>query len=412
MFTVEDCIETLAGVQKQNGEFKLDRSDYNLITSLARQTHRGVAYTDRQHQLAVGKIFHYKDQFISNGYNIDVAVKNLRLPIREIDRRRWIKISEHPGNNTHKAEDKVLWIAVRFVFQKKLISEIEHIKRTLGDSVFDKVEKTHYFPLNERTVYEIISTFNQSKGFEIEQELKEYYEKLETMANNKEQYLPGIYGLKLKNLHEKNLDYAISSIGEPSLENLHQYYDQKDRFGLYHFDQTDVNSSIRNLTTLSKKIVLRKNSQILVNKKEYTVENLAESVLELYRFPLVIILNEKTCYDELVQYHRAFNGIIPEESCSVMFRLDNADGAEFNQYIKRHNLNNLVDKNTKIVYINNSKIPKPLLKGEWRPITAISNHSGYRGGSSKVDTYVESMDLVMHYDDDVSPWKRKIIEKI
>ena len=50
------------------------------------------------------------------------------------------------------------------------------------------------------------------------------------------------------------------------------------------------------------------------------------------------------------------------ESCSVLFRLDNdADGAEFNQYIKRNNLNNLVDNNTKIVYISNNKIPKPML---------------------------------------------------
>lgn len=412
MNTVEDCIEILAGMQKQNGEFNLERSDYNLITSLARQTYKGIAYTDRQYQLAVQKVSYYKDQFESNGYNIDLALESLRLPTRQLDRSRWVKIVDAPNKMVYKSEDKGLWIAIRFVFQKKLISEIEHIKRTIGDGIYDKLEKTHFFPLNERNAYEIISTFNQDKGFEVEQELKEYYEKLKFMNQNKEQYLPGIYNFKLKNLHEKNLDYAISSIGEPSLDNLHFYYDQKDRFGLYHFDEHDVSASMKNLTSLSRKIVQRTKNQILINNKEFTIENLAESVLELYRFPLIVVLTEKTCYDELIKYHRAFEGIIPNESCSVMFRLDNADGAEFNQYIKRHNLNNLVDNDTKIVYINSSKIPKPLLKSDWQPIAAITNSSGYRSNTSKVDTYIENLDLIIHYDDDVSPWKRRIIEKI
>ena len=411
MRTVEDCIEILAGMQKHEGEFNLERSDHNLITSLARQTHKGIAYTDRQYQLALQKVQSYKDQFKENGYDVELAVESLRLPIRQLDRSRWVKVTDYPGNNVHRAEDKGPWIAVRFVFQKKLISEIEHIRKTLGDSIYDKVEKTHYFPLNERNAYEIISTFNESKGFEVEEELKEYYEKLKDMQENKEQHIPGIYKFRLKNLHEKNLNYALSSIGEPSLENLHQFYDQRDRYGLSYFDAEDITTSIRNLTTLSKKIVQRNSNQVLVNNKQYTVENLAEAVLELYRFPLLIILNEKTCYDELVKYHSAFNGIISEDNCSVMFRLDNADGAEFNQYIRRHNLNGLVDKNTKIVYISSNKIPKPLLKSEWQPIAVITNHSG-RSGASKVDTYIESMDLVIHYDDDVSPWKRKIIEKI
>jgi hypothetical protein len=125
------------------------------------------------------------------------------------------------------------------------------------------------------------------------------------------------------------------------------------------------------------------------------------------------VLNEKTCYDELVQYYNAFNGIIPSESCSVMFRLDNSDdGINFNQFVRTHNLNNTVDKSTKIVYISNSKLPKPLVKNDWMPTAAISRHSGYAGRGSKVETFIDSLDLVMYYEDDVSPWKRNSIEKI
>ena len=46
-------------------------------------------------------------------------------------------------------------------------------------------------------------------------------------------------------------------------------------------------------------------------------------------------------------------------------RLDNEYNSNFNQYIKDNNLNNSLDKSTKVVYIRSNKIPKPLLKLNW-----------------------------------------------
>ena len=249
MKTVEDCIEILVGLQEQNGEFNIERSDYNLVTSLARQTFRGTAYTDRQCELARQKVLHYKDQFESNGYHIDLALEELRMPLRQVDRSRWIKLVDHQGPNRVYEADKAPFIAVRFIFQKKLISSIDAIKRSLGDGDYDKQEKIHYFPFNETTAYEILSVFNETNSFEVEEQLKEYYEKLVNMKNNKENYLPGIYGFKLKNLHEKSFNYALSSIGEPNIDNLYQYYDQKEKFGIHYFDDDDLKQSMRSLTS-------------------------------------------------------------------------------------------------------------------------------------------------------------------
>jgi len=153
------------------------------------------------------------------------------------------------------------------------------------------------------------------QGEDLEEQLKEYYGKLLKMKENEEGYLPGIYSLKLKNLHEKSFEYAISSIGEPNIDNLCRYYDQKDKFGLNYFDDEDLTKSLRSLTALSQKVINRNKSQVQINPKQYTIENLAETVLELYRFPLLIVLTEKDCYSELVQFHKAFNGIISNETC-------------------------------------------------------------------------------------------------
>ena len=405
MFTVEDYIELLTGF-KGNADIKLDKSDYSLMFSFAKQIAKSTPFTDRQYELAKTKIIYYKDQLLKNDYEVN-DLSQLRMPLRSIDRSRWIKIVE--------LNETELWVGIRFIFQKKLIVQLDKLKSYLAtedDAFYDKENKIHYFRLTERNVYNIVSTFKDVTNFEVQEELLIYYEKLKQMKNNKQDYIPGIYGMELKNLHSKSLEYAISSIGAPTAENLCQFYDQKDRFGLHHFDEEDLYESAKQLTPLSKKIINRNLSQVLVNSTQYTINNLAEVILELYRFPLLIVLNEKFCYDELIQFHRAFNGIIPNESCSVLFRLDNnTDGTEFNQYIRANNLNNKVDNNTKIVYISNNKVPKPLLTSDWAPVTAITTSSN-RSHGAKTEAYIEMLDLVMHYDSDVSPWKRKQIETL
>ena len=407
METLEDCIEHLVGIQsRETDKFDIDSSDYNLLTSLARQTFKGTAYTDRQAELAKQKLLQYKDQFDANGYNIDNSYSNLRMPLRSIDRSRWVKVFDEE----HLISDEEgPWIGVRFIFQKKLITAIERMNKFLGEGLYDKVEKIHYFKFNENTCYEIINTFNENNNFEVEDQLLEYYEKLLEMKKNQDKYVPGIYSFKLKNLHEKSFNFAISSIGEPNIDNLCNYYDKKDQFGLEHFDQEELQQSLKSLTPLAQKVVNRSQASIFVNNKEHTVNNLAEVVLELYRFPLVIVLHEDTCYDHLTQFNKAFQNIIPSERMSVMFRLDNtSEGKPFNEYIKQHNLNNVVDKDTKIVYISSNKIPKPLLKSEWFPSAAITTFAGKAYGDAKTSTYIGELDLIIHYDNQLSPFMRKI----
>ena len=72
------------------------------------------------------------------------------------------------------------------------------------------------------------------------------------MSNNEDDYIPGIYSFKLKNLSDKAINFMISSIGEPTKDNLAIYNDRKDQLGLYHFDQQELEDSLNALTVLSK----------------------------------------------------------------------------------------------------------------------------------------------------------------
>ena len=78
------------------------------------------------------------------------------------------------------------------------------------DAFYDKEYKIHYFKLSESNVYDIVSTFKDVTSFEVQDELLIYFEKLKEMKNNKHNYIPGIYGMQLKNLHSKSLDMLLA----------------------------------------------------------------------------------------------------------------------------------------------------------------------------------------------------------
>ena len=413
LITIEDCIEALAGTHEHIVCSKeIEFSDKGLIYSLARQTVRGTAYTDRQCELAISKATHYKSILEEVDIDVTTSVTQLRMPLRSIDRSRWIKLKNQmqsliPFNNPDEQ-----YIAVRFSFQKKLISALENINSK--PIHYDKINKTHYFEYNERTLHNVVSALT-NKGFEIQPELQERYEILEMMNNNKKNYVPGIYSLKLKNLHAKAIDYAISTIGSPDVDNLAMYKDRDQLLGITHFDEDDLNNSIRKLTTLSQKIVKRKSSNILINSDEHVFDRVAESILELNRYPLLVVLNDESELENLQKVHQSFRNIFSNDDFCSLYRKENISpgNTEFNEYIKQNKLNNSLAIKSKVVYTSINKMSKVMLKSEWRPQAAILMGSRR---STKVDQFLQELDLVIHYDTDVSPFRKfsslQVIEKI
>ena len=78
--------------------------------------------------------------------------------------------------------------------------------------------------------------------------------------------------------------------------------------------------------------------------------------------------NDFASLELLAKIHNLLKNIIPLEDVSVMHRRKNLtdSGKEYNDYIHEQKINNALAKNTKIVYITNKKVPKPLVKSDWR----------------------------------------------
>ena len=187
--TAESCIEILSGVHPHHDYDGVDvnNNDKHLIMSLTKQTFKGIAYTDRQYELVKSKILLYKNVLENLDIDVDKCISTLRKDIRHIDRSKWIGIREI---------DNVNYIAVRFTFNKKLISALESL-RTSGISKLklqnNTDNKISYYNLSEINIYKIIQIL-KDRNFKIEDIVGSSYKSLlKDQKFSKKSYLKDLF---------------------------------------------------------------------------------------------------------------------------------------------------------------------------------------------------------------------------
>jgi hypothetical protein len=348
-------------------------SDISLIYSFCQQINRGMGFTDRQYELAKRKVDDYTHYF-SYIENLEDVKNNVSLPLREIDRSRWIKIIDNK-------------IAVRFTFQKKLIGALEDLRSiTKASSEYDKIKKIHYFDYSESVLYSIVKTFEE-KHFELDETVQTIYDKL--CSYKFEEHVPGVYNYELKNLHENGVQFIVDEIGQPSPENILLYKDRSIKYGL--------NVPDGEIITLADKIAHRTRPNVILNNC-HTTSDMILALESLNRLPLLVIVpaDVDKSYDRIVELQQHIRNLVSPEEISVVFRHDNiAEGVEFNRYIKRENINNKVDKNTKVVYTLDTKIPKPLLTTGWKPQSIMVSDGSFVTTRKVLDCFTD-VDLILH----------------
>ena len=398
--TIEDLLELIAGLRR-NTNLKLNQNDATIMQSIARQSFRGTALTDRQHALMQSKLLDYRNQFIENGYDFDSAIDNLRQPLREIDRSKYIKIvtqQEMFKDTPYEAyKQNWKWIKVRFPFSKKDISKLQIIvnKARMDKSYHhEKGSHEHFFLLKENNLYNLVNLFSNS-SFVISQEVLDIYKEIKTFNDNRDSYIPGVYNYNLCNISENANNALNSELGKPDEDNLLLYKDRSLMYGLRHFDEDALNKSSKKFSDLSVRIANRVKGCVLVDSSSRNLQSVLDSFFELERFPLLIVCDEDQAESQLVNTYEILRNRLMSQEISVMFRLDGE--TDFNHYVKDKQLNNYVDKNTKVVYTSKSKISKPLLKADWN-FKSVLLLSSYRT-SSKFESWLEGTDLVLIHDE-------------
>jgi hypothetical protein len=382
ILNLEDCLEHLAGLRESPVTFTIEKTDYTIITSIAKQCFKGTALTDRQSALMQEKLQTYRDQFINLDWDFDYAVEQLRQPLRHIDRSKYIKLQD---NN----------IVVRFPFNKTDICYVQEFSSTADGYHHQKGTHMHSFDYTERNVLNLLDRFTK-KEFTIDEELLEIYNKVKVINDNPQDYLSGILDTELVNIHSNLMPVIKDEVGDFTSENMLQFVDRRFRYGFNYINLPTDQS------TLVNQIVCRKNKQFHSRPSMHSLHNILDALWKLDRFPLLVVLDNEP-ENQLHELANHFRDILNPEEQSVLFRLEDKD-AGFNQLIKDRKLNNWVDSTTKVVYISKNKLPKLLVKNEWKPSAVFSF-------SSSMDRFVNSYvsfncDLIVYREEHMSPMRR------
>ena len=375
----------------------VDDADKPILTSISKQCKKGVALTDRQYELVKNKLTERINVF--EGY-VDGNLYNYllpRLPIRQIDRSKYIKLVTHAemlGENSvyESYKENWIWVKVRFPFAKKLIGKLDQLKTKINNRqhyYHVKGSHEHYFKLSGEVVYWLIETFKGSH-FEVDDKLVDYYKRSKEIIENPISYRIEYADGKFKNLS----DDVLINVKNLSTLNI---VDRRIRYGY----SVAIEPSDENLTNI---IAFREQPQVCIDPEQYTLQEIAESLKVLDRLPILVLIDNDDKIDQVKTIHEAFD-FVDNKLQSVLFRVDSEPEYNLNDYVKEHGLNNWVDKNTQIVYIKKNQLPKIVFSSGFTPITALALNS-YRSNSS-VENYINfNCDLIVFHDKEKSMFGR------
>jgi len=390
-YTIEDCLEfligmnTLPGLHWRDKPFKLAVENQKVLYSIGSQVYRGKALTQKQHDLVKKLLLEwYVDQFNQQGIDLHKHVDRLREPYREVDKSHWVK---------RLTKDNTTYIGIRFPFSNTVIEHINDLKKNTDTEYFyDK--HVHNFIWNENNVYKVMSIANKFKErFDIDPDIQQYYNELVEFHMNKKEIVPGIVDYKFRNINEELKNYLESIYPTVDKNNIVGIWDKRRLYGLHLFENIDIS----NYSVLGQKLLERKNGNIVIRSEVWNIDQILNALYEIERFPIIIALDpDSEPFDHLTTIYNSIKGYVDQKNISVMFRLDNKNNEEFNQFIRDKRLNNSVDSNTQVVIVNRKKITKPIIKSQWQPVCMLTFGQS-RGYGSIFSTYIEQFDLKIYY---------------
>lgn len=393
--TVEDVLEILAGIKPRMVNVRIDYNEKTLIKSLGRQVFNQTGLTDRQLDLALKKIDKYRDGLIQNSIDVDqvIALKSLRIPLREIDRTQVISLTD----NTELRRTE---ISVKYTFSKKFSATWSEILKKIGinESTEKNIKKLPFTEYNLQVVVDGLRPLN----FEVEEKTQEIYEKIEEISINPENFAPYVEMVdgkfEVRNAHKACLDFINSKIPTVDDTNFLAYLDLLKKCGIFHKNR-EIIEKIENSTAndVVKKSLLATSTRFRINPTTHSMTKVIETINTLDQWPVLVMLDEdintlswvKGILADVQQY-------VDQKDITVFFRLSNGqpNHEEFNQMVKDNHLNNYIGPNTKVVFIAKNRIPKPLFKADWKPNTALVTSAHDYG---KTSAYLNDFGAVYYY---------------
>lgn len=280
-------------------------------------------------------------------------------------------------------------IMIEFTGSSSLRKKIFDLSPKVTGITISKDEKCYSADLSESNVVSLIDELSPL-GFEVNEKLLSYYN---TITQWKEEDFKNQYKITtITNLNFRKQLVNDLGIDTPLTDNLIK--DRSLRFQYY------VDKSITDTSSLTEVIANRESTRIWIDRNVHTLSNVFESLKELKRLPTLVVfesIDSKKCTAELKNLYNALVHNNINSNVGIYFRLSSDTGSEFNQFISDHSYNHYLDVTTNIVGIQTNKLPKFLMKTDWKPMSVITIGNTLK--NTKTSVYANCCDLVISYTD-------------
>lgn len=365
-------LETLAPIPNR---------DVKVLRSLAKIVSSPNFITENQGRLLLKILRENLEKFseLKDEISSQLEAPNWSLPFRQVDKTKKLYIS---------TED--LGLVVEFAFSSPIRKTLTGMWKQVSGIAQVNAGKEYRADLSERNIVLLVETL-EPLGFEIDEKIQDFYKIIKSWEENevKNQFL-------ISNITHTNFQKQITAdLGIDTAIDQNIISDRSMRYQ-YFTEKTEKNPE-----NLTEKIALRNSSKVWVDRKSAGLDEVFESLLKLKRLPTLVIFDyndHKKCLEELKELNKSLeeNGIF--DGVGIYFRLPNDEhGVQFNKFIADHQYNAQLDSNTKIVGVQNGKIPKFFLKNGWKPMSVISIGNSLR--QTKTAVYASSCDLIISYTD-------------
>lgn len=359
----------------------LEPRDRSIIYSISSQLKRSLSLTNKQADLVI-KILrdnHHLYKSINN-LNFLLDNPNYKYPFRVIDVSRKIMLDEKTNE-----------IRVKFPFDPIINKQLEKVPVRRN---YDSVNRCHVFRVTENSILSLVDSL-KDYDFEIDGKILEWHREIQNIISNPDKFLPTA-DIVNNTVIIKNLNNNSSSYFEKNRKNdlIADALLAKTMGFNISFD-LKLAIARQQIDNLTKVVIIEKNPKLAISSDSpYDKFNVANFIREAKAYPVLILLNdEEKLTATFKQWIIALNkSSIENKEISVLFRSDHYN--DFNTMIKEEHLNNLVDENTKIVFVKN-KIPKILYKLDFKPMLVISSSSFYVHYTGQ--KMIDSHPLVVYY---------------
>lgn len=394
MTTVDHLLTRIIHNPRLSEETLLSSRDVNVLQSLANNITSPIYITENQSRLLL-KIFRdnlKKLEKIEPEISTYLSNPVWTKPFRIIEQVRKVFIGEKLSGEKQ--------IVLEFTFSSQIRKILANLNKKLTGLTQHSSGKIYYVDLTEKNIVTLMEELKDSE-FEFDEDLKNYYNTIKSWSRDQVLGQFFITTITNNNFHKHiTEDLGIST---PIDNNIIQ-----DRSMRYQFFTENVKKTPQ---TLTEKIAYRENSKIWINKAETSLEEVFASLTELKRFPVLVVFDSydpKTCLEDLTKLSNSLECADITSDVGIYFRLDNTDiGKQFNQLIAEKQYNGELNSDTKIVGVQNGKIPKFFLKNDWRPMSVISINNSLK--HSKTAIYANCCDLIITYTDKEPIFENRVL---